>query len=70
MKSKHMNTGDYDESLQNWDNLERQIQNFGNKLPFDHVVVDDFFTKPTVDALVSEFPNFESKEHGGFPFCD
>lgn len=46
----------------NWDSLERQIKNFGNKPPFDHVVIDDFFTNPTADALVSEFPEFESNK--------
>ena len=28
----------------NWEKIEEQIDNFGNKPPFDYVVIDDFFT--------------------------
>jgi len=41
----------------NWSELQNQ---FLSGQPFNHIVIDDFFTAETVEALVSEFPNYDS----------
>lgn len=42
----------------NWDSLSAE---FLNNTPFNHIVIDDFFTNEIALQLASEFPNYESE---------
>ena len=50
----------------NWDSVESQIDNFGNKPPFDYVVIDDFFKKEFAETLSNEFPSYDSETWHGY----
>lgn len=41
----------------NWRELQTE---FLSAAPFNHVVIDNFFTPETVDALIAEFPAYDS----------
>tara|TARA_B100000963_G_C22618979_1_gene668867 strand:+ start:1417 stop:2220 length:804 start_codon:yes stop_codon:yes gene_type:complete len=50
----------------NWERIEEQIDNFGNKPPFDYVVIDDFFTDNFAKKLSNEFPAYDSETWHGY----
>ena len=49
-----------------WDNVEKQITEYGNKPPFDHVVIDNFFTQDAAKTLSNDFPSFDSDTWHGY----
>ena len=50
----------------NWKNVNRDIQNYGNEGPFDHVVIDDFFDEAFALALSNDFPDIDSDIWHGY----
>lgn len=50
----------------NWESIEKQIEDFGKKPPFDYVVIDDFFTEEFAKKLSNEFPAYEEKTWHGY----
>ena len=50
----------------NWRSLESQIGGYGKNPPFDHVVIDDFFTEDFAKKLSSEFPAYEDEIWHGY----
>lgn len=44
----------------NWVNFEKALLSYGDKPPFDHCIVDDFFQLETAEALATEFPSYDS----------
>ena len=43
----------------NKENLEKSFKNFRGAFPFDHCVVDNFFTNEMADMLYDDFPDFD-----------
>jgi hypothetical protein len=43
----------------NWQNIKEE---FANAKPFNHVVVDNFFTQETAELLYNEFPAYDSDQ--------
>ena len=39
--------------------LLKALSTFGNNVPFDHCVIDNFFQKKVALQLENEFPNFQ-----------
>ena len=50
----------------NWESIEKQIGDFGNKPPFDYVVIDNFFTFDFAKKLSNEFPAYDSETWHGY----
>lgn len=46
----------------NIDNVARALQTFRGRQPFDHCVVDDFFTEEWAARLEAEFPAYDSQQ--------
>lgn len=41
-------------------NMDQYTRDFASARPFRHVVIDDFFARPVADALLDQFPAFET----------
>ena len=50
----------------NWKSVESQIDSYGTKPPFDHVVIDEFFTEEFAQKLSSEFPAYDDEAWHGY----
>lgn len=46
----------------NFDSLEASAARFSGASPFDHVVVDDFFSAEHASLLEAEFPSFDDRD--------
>ncbi len=50
----------------NWEGVKAQLGDYGKNPPFDHVVIDDFFTEEYAKRLSDEFPDFDSDVWHGY----